>query len=64
MKAVVMEDIGEIVVKEVPRPKVEAGGILVSVKACAICGSDVRTIEHGSSVSSLHAFWGTRLQEL
>ena len=49
MKAVVMKDIGEIVVKEVPRPKVEAGGILVSVKACAICGSDVRTIEHGSS---------------
>jgi len=49
MKAAVMENIGEIVVKEVSRPEVEPGGILVGVKACAICGSDVRTIEHGSS---------------
>ncbi|MDK2897222.1 MAG: hypothetical protein PWP04_1342 [Candidatus Atribacteria bacterium] len=49
MKAAVMENIGEIVVKEVPRPKAEPGGVLIGVKACAICGSDMRTIEHGSS---------------
>ncbi|MGQ9747949.1 MAG: alcohol dehydrogenase catalytic domain-containing protein, partial [Candidatus Caldatribacteriaceae bacterium] len=49
MKAAVMEDIGKIVVKDVPRPKIKAGELLLSVKACAVCGSDVRTIWHGSS---------------
>lgn len=49
MKAAVMEDIGKIVVKDVPRPKIKAGELLLSVEACAVCGSDVRTIWHGSS---------------
>jgi len=49
MKAAVMEAIGKIVVQEVPQPEVEAGGLLLKVKACAVCGSDVRTIWHGSS---------------
>ncbi|MDI3524773.1 MAG: hypothetical protein PWP42_23 [Candidatus Atribacteria bacterium] len=49
MKAAVMEAIGKLVVKDVPPPKVEKGGMLIAVKACAICGSDVRTINYGSS---------------
>ena len=49
MKAAVMEEIEKVVVRDVPRPEVEAGGLLLRVKACAVCGSDVRTIWHGSS---------------
>lgn len=49
MKAAVMEEIGKVVVRDVPRPEVEPGGLLLRVRACAVCGSDVRTIWHGSS---------------
>ena len=49
MKAAVMKDIGKIVVEEVPEPKVEHGEMLIEVNVCAICGSDVRTLWHGSS---------------
>lgn len=49
MKAAVMKDIGQIVVEEVPDPRPEPGGLLIEVRACAICGSDVRTFFHGSA---------------
>jgi L-iditol 2-dehydrogenase len=49
MKAAVMQDIGRMVMEERPRPAIGAGEILVAVKATAICGSDVRTLWHGSS---------------
>lgn len=49
MKAAVMRNIGDITVTEVPVPGLLSGGMLLEVEACAICGSDVRTIFHGSS---------------
>lgn len=49
MKAAVMKDIGQITVEEVPNPKAEPGGLVIEVRACAICGSDVRTFLHGSA---------------
>ncbi|NLJ49876.1 MAG: alcohol dehydrogenase catalytic domain-containing protein [Candidatus Atribacteria bacterium] len=49
MKAALMYDIGKIVVEDVPDPEVDTGDILIKVEACAICGSDVRTLWHGSS---------------
>lgn len=49
MKAAVMKAVNEMVVEEIPEPEVEPGGILVEVKACAICGSDVRTLRYGSA---------------
>ncbi|HHW03753.1 MAG TPA: alcohol dehydrogenase catalytic domain-containing protein [Thermoanaerobacterales bacterium] len=48
MKAAVFEDIGKIEVKDVPVPKIDENGVLVRVKACAICGSDIRIFHHGN----------------
>ena len=49
MKAAVMQEIGKIVVKEIPDPEVGQDEILIKVDACAICGSDIRTLWYGSS---------------
>lgn len=49
MKAAVLEALDEIVVKEVPTPKVDDDSVLVRVKACAICGSDIRIYHHGNN---------------
>ncbi len=42
MKAAVYYGPGDLRVEEVTRPQVEPGGILGRVKACAICGSDLK----------------------
>lgn len=47
MKAAVFEDIERIVVREVPDPRCDAGGIVVRVEACGLCGSDVRNYHLG-----------------
>ena len=49
MLALVFEDIGKLVLKEVPKPQVVPGSVLVKVKSCAICGSDLRIINNGNS---------------
>ncbi len=49
MKAAVLEDYNKMVVKEVPTPKVTDDSVLVRVKACAVCGSDIRIYHHGNS---------------
>ncbi len=40
MKAVIMED-GKAVIKDVPVPKLSDGDVLVEMKACGLCGTDV-----------------------
>ncbi len=47
MKAAVFEGPGRIVVREVGTPRCEPDGILVRVKACGLCGSDVRNFRAG-----------------
>lgn len=42
MKAAVLEDQGRISVKEIPRPSLAPDEVLLKVRACGICGSDVR----------------------
>jgi L-iditol 2-dehydrogenase len=49
MKAAVYQDIDKMVVKEVETPKVDDESMLVRVKACAVCGSDVRIFHHGNN---------------
>ncbi|MGC8739638.1 MAG: alcohol dehydrogenase catalytic domain-containing protein [Candidatus Hydrogenedens sp.] len=49
MLALVFEDIGKLALKEVPKPQVVPGSVLVKVKSCAICGSDLRIINNGNS---------------
>ncbi len=48
MKALVLEKINHLVYKEVPEPETGEGDVLIEVKACGICGSDV----HGMDGSS------------
>ncbi len=48
MKAAVLEALDQMVVQEVPTPEVGPGEILVRVRACAVCGSDLRIFHHGN----------------
>ena len=48
MKAAVYEGIEKIVVKDVPVPEISENEILVKIKTCAICGTDIRIYHHGS----------------
>jgi L-iditol 2-dehydrogenase len=48
MKAMVLEEYMNLVVKDVPEPEIKSGEVLVQVKAAGICGSDV----HGMDGSS------------
>ncbi len=44
MKAVVIEEPNEVVVKDVPDPSPSAGEAVVKVEACGICGTDIHVI--------------------
>jgi L-iditol 2-dehydrogenase len=48
MKAAILEDLNSIVVREVPMPVAGKGEMLLKVKSCAVCGSDVRIFHHGN----------------
>jgi L-iditol 2-dehydrogenase len=41
MKALVLEKIGKLEYKEIDKPTPQKGEVLVAVKACGICGSDI-----------------------
>lgn len=49
MKAAIFEGIEKIVIKDVPIPKMDDNSVLVRVKACAVCGSDIRIFHHGNT---------------
>ncbi|MBN1642378.1 MAG: galactitol-1-phosphate 5-dehydrogenase [Anaerolineae bacterium] len=45
MKALVLEAYNELVYRDVPVPEIGADEVLVQVKACGICGSDVHGLD-------------------
>ena len=45
MKALVLEKYNELVYKDVPDPVIQTNEVLVKVRACGICGSDVHGID-------------------
>ncbi len=45
MKALVLEEYNKLVYKDVPDPEIKAGEVLVQVKACGICGSDIHGMD-------------------
>lgn len=49
MKASVYEGIDTMVVREIPTPEPDDNSILVRVRACAVCGSDIRIFHSGNS---------------
>jgi 2-desacetyl-2-hydroxyethyl bacteriochlorophyllide A dehydrogenase len=46
MKAAVIRGARDIVVEEVPYPRLEPDGIIARVRACGICGSDLHIYRH------------------
>jgi L-iditol 2-dehydrogenase len=49
MKAAIFEDIDKMVVRDIPTPEVDDNSVLVRVRACAVCGSDLRIFHSGNS---------------
>lgn len=47
MKAAIFHGPKDMTVEEVPRPELGSGDILLRVRACGICGSDLHTYQHG-----------------
>lgn len=47
MKAVVFHGVHDIRVEDIPVPEVEPGSLLIKVKACGICGTDLHIYKHG-----------------
>uniref|UniRef100_A0A7C1JQ03 Alcohol dehydrogenase n=1 Tax=Caldilinea aerophila TaxID=133453 RepID=A0A7C1JQ03_9CHLR len=47
MKAVVVRAPMAFDVEEVPTPEAPVGGLLLDIKACGLCGSDLRTLRSG-----------------
>jgi 2-desacetyl-2-hydroxyethyl bacteriochlorophyllide A dehydrogenase len=45
MKALVLEEYNKLIYKDVPDPIIKDGDVLVKVKACGICGSDVHGLD-------------------
>jgi len=45
MKALLMKDYGDLVYQEVPEPQVHEDEVLIRVRACGICGSDVHGMD-------------------
>lgn len=45
MKALVLEEYNKLVYKEVPVPEISDNEVLVKVKACGICGSDIHGLD-------------------
>lgn len=42
MKAAVLEKVGKLTLKEVPVPQQKNGEVLIKVKVCGICGTDIK----------------------
>ena len=47
MKAAVFHGPGDMSIEEVPEPELEKDDVLVRVRACGICGSDLHMYKHG-----------------
>ena len=62
MRALVLRDIGDIGVDEVPSPAKRDGEVILSVRACGICGSDIprafKTGAHRMPLIIGHEFCG------
>ena len=48
MKAVVYEGRGKIEVRDIDKPELIPGGMIIKVESCAICGTDLKAYVHGN----------------
>jgi L-iditol 2-dehydrogenase len=49
MKAAIYEGKEQLVVREVPDPALDDGEVLLEIDACCVCGTDLRTYQHGDA---------------
>ena len=49
MKAAIFEALDRMTVKEVDTPQIDRDSVLVRVRSCAVCGSDIRIFHSGNS---------------
>jgi len=49
MKAAVLENLNIMVVKEIDKPVCDDVSVIVKVKSCAVCGSDIRIFHSGNN---------------
>jgi L-iditol 2-dehydrogenase len=47
MNALVVRDVGQFAIEEVPVPETPPEGLLLKVQACGLCGGDLRTLRSG-----------------
>lgn len=73
MKALILDKYNELNYRDFPQPKIEANEVLVQVKACGICGSDIHGMDGstgrrqtplimGHEASGIIAEMGTEVQ--
>ncbi len=53
MKAAFLIDVMTFELREVPRPECPEDGVILSVRACGICGSDLRRWREGPQTTEL-----------
>src|SRR5512136_504627 len=58
MKAALLAGPGQIAIQEVEPPQPNPGDVIIQVKACGICGSDLRTYNHGHAHVTYPAILG------
>jgi 2-desacetyl-2-hydroxyethyl bacteriochlorophyllide A dehydrogenase len=62
MRAMVLEKFGEpMVLREVPEPKIEQGEILLRVRACGLCGTDLKIFDGQVNTVKLPRIMGHEL---
>ena len=47
MKAAVLEKVGKLDIRDMPKPECDPDGLVLDVGACAVCGTDVKVYRHG-----------------
>jgi L-iditol 2-dehydrogenase len=58
MRAAFLVRPGEFEIRDLPRPRIEAGEALIRVKGCAVCGTDLRIFQHGHTKIEFPALIG------
>ena len=58
MRAAVLESKENFLIKEVPDPLLEKDEVLIKVKYCGVCGSDLHIFREGAGVGPGHEFSG------
>ena len=54
MKALILKEYNNLVYEDVPEPTVSPDNVLIRIKACGICGSDVHGMDGSTGRRILH----------